>query len=866
MKTMRKTLVLIIGLTPFTLSTAETVDSYTTESDGVLCQTSGGKKLKLQVCSGNIIRVVYTSQATIPAPQGLVVSKTSFTPGTWNATDNGTAIVLTTPKVTATVTKSNAAISFANSSGTAICSEVVNGRTLTAVTKGGVAGFSGTLAFDSPTDEGVYGLGNLSCKNPLWPSGWWGANCPDNGVGVLNYRSLTADMRQCNWYDVIPFFMTTRGYGVLMNFMCHAVKNPPLNFIADFLLNKNWDYYFIYGPQFDTIISGYRDLTGSAPMLSKWAYGFWQCKNRYQSATELTNAVSGFRSRNIPLDCIVQDWQWWLGTTSGWGSFVWNSNYPNPGSMITTIHNNNCHFAVSLWEIFSPGYANYTTMQPYLFSCSANGGTYFDVFNATAAQLYWNMVDTSLFTRGVDGWWMDATEPECPQLTGFNCGMGMVDLVSNAYSLVSCKSIYEKQRAVSSAKRVVNLTRSFYAGQQRFGTIYWNGDLHANDIDQIKMTVIGGLNSCMAGNPYWCSDIGGFNQDCNPGTAACEEIFTRWFEVGTFFPIFRVHGTRNTEIYNYNATTQAACIAFDQLRYRLMPYIYSLAWKVTKENYTITRALPFDFPSETNVRTIGDQFMYGPVFLVNPVLTMGATTRSLYLPLGRWNDFWTGDTLGGGRTLTGVAAPISRIPVYCRGGSILPMGPNLQWATQKQADTIELRVYPGANGSFTLYEDESDNYNYETGSYATIPITYTDNPRCLRIGARSGSFTGMLSSRRFNVVYVSNGHGAGGGITTNPDTSVLYSGSLVQCGTCATGVVEDAAPISKLMPLSMSRKVATDHLVFDNAFAGKTKSVTVYDLGGKLLAMKTIKKNAFSLRKDLGIPNGIYIVKIKTLP
>jgi alpha-D-xyloside xylohydrolase len=409
-------------------------------------------------------------------------------------------------------------------------------------------------------------------------------------------------------------------------------------------------------------------------------------------------------------------------------------------------------------------------------------------------------------------------------------------------------------------KRVVNLTRSFYGGQQRFGTMYWNGDISSSDMKNVATTVAGGLNSCMAGNPYWCSDIGGFQG--NPSGDPSDDILARWFEAGTFFPIFRVHGSRATEIYNMSATVKPIAIAFSNLRYRLMPYIYSLAWKVTNENYTITRALPFDFPGDASVRNIANQFMFGPALLVNPVTTTNANSRSVYLPAGTWYDFWTGATATGGGNVN-ASAPLSSIPIYGRAGGILPMGPKIQYATQS-VDPIELRVYPGANGSFTLYEDAGDGYDYEKGTgYATIPISYIDNPRNLIIGARSGSFTGMVASRTFNVVFVSSGHGVAETITAAPDKVLAYTGAPIS----TTGVLISAqnAEWAHFLPQSATLKTA-GNMVLGSEFAGKSKSVALYDLGGKLIAQKTLKTNAIDPRKDLGVPNGVYIVKVKALP
>ncbi|MBN1128251.1 MAG: DUF5110 domain-containing protein [Chitinispirillaceae bacterium] len=851
--------IIVIGSNILSGAAAQSVSSFTKESDGALCVLSNNARLKLQVCGENIIRVVYTMGTDIPAPQGLIVARSSFSlPASWDATDNGTAIVVTTARVRATVTKSNALISFASASGTTVCSETA--RSLTATSKGGTAGFSGTLSFDSPSNEGVYGLGNLSLAMPAWTGdpGYWAALPPDNS-GVLNIRGFTVDMHQSNWYDVIPFFMTTRGYGVLMNFACHATKTPPLTFAADFLLNNSWDYYFVYGPQFDTIIAGYRHITGPATMLAKWAFGFWQCKNRYASANELTTAVSQYRTRGIPLDCIVQDWQWWSGGQNGWGTFAWDAvNYPDPSGMISTIHDNHCHFAISIWPTFFPGTPHYSSMEPHLLlsiNCNDFPGEFLNVFDTTGMRKYWDLIKTSCVDNDVDAWWMDATEPECPLLTGVNTSMGMIDLYANAYSMVSCKYIYEKQRAISSSKRVVNLTRSMYAGQHRFGAIYWNGDISGNTMNNVKTTIAGGLNSCMAGNPYWCSDIGGFQND------PTDEILTRWFQAGTFFPIFRVHGSRNTEIYNMSASTQQICIAFSKLRYRLMPYIYSLAWKVTNEGYTMTRALPFDFPDDASVKNIADQFMFGPALLINPVAAAGVTSRNVYLPSGTWYDFWTGaaNTGAAGRIVTNVAAPIQRIPIYARAGAILPMGPNIQYATQS-ADPIELRIYPGADGNFTLYEDEGDGYGYESGRSALIPISYSAATGRVTIGSRTGTFPGMLASRTFNIVFVAEGKGVDTTVTPTPDCVIPYTGSPVSG--CPVSVI-----CRKCRPNPLNRQAsfslcAQDRIVLPASYAGEKKHLAVYDCSGRLVHRSIVTAQAVSLRNDIRLSNGVYIVKI----
>jgi alpha-D-xyloside xylohydrolase len=857
------------GASLFSSGTAQTVSSFTQQSDGALCVLSNSGNLKLQVCAPNIIRVVYTMQSTIPAPQGFVVSKTAFSPGTFTATENTTSVVVSTPQITATVSKANALVTFTTASGTAITNETA--RTLVPVTKGGQAGDSGTLNFNSPSSEGVYGLGNLSESSGGWAgtSYWDNQAAPPDRNGQLNIRSFTFDMHQVNWMDIIPFFMTTSGYGILMNFCCHATKTSPLNFTASYLLNNSWDYFFIYGPQFDTIIAGYRDITGPAPMLPKWAYGYWQCKNRYMSSSQITGVIDTFRTKNIPLDCIVQDWSWWSGTTSGYGSFTWDNPYANPSSWISTIHGKNCHFAISIWENFMPGEVNYASMQPHLLTetCNANGGPYLNIFDSTGASMYWDLVNTALYQNGVDAWWNDATEPECPLLTGqitpgSGVGSGVIDRFANAYSIACAKNIYEKQRGVSSlSKRVVNLTRSFYGGQQRYGTIYWNGDLNSDDIGNVATTISGGINSSMAGNPYWCSDIGGFMSATGSASSPSDEVLSRWFEAGAFFPVFRIHGSRNTEIYNMSAAVQPVAMAFTKLRYRLMPYIYSLAWKVTSEAYTMTRALWFDFPGDNTVINIANQYMFGPALMINPVTT-SATSRNVYLPAGTWYDFWTGtpNTGSAGRSVS-ASAPLSIIPIYARAGAILPMGPRIQYTGQKQADTIELRVYPGADGSFTLYEDEGDNYNYEKGTYATIPITYSNAGGGVTIGARSGTFSGMLQNRVFKIVKVSTGHGIADTMTSNPDCVVNYTGaSVIACGT--NGIIK-REPEKARKEFLYSFKTSEEKIVFPLAYANAAKEISVFAISGRLLQKSVFKKQAISMRKDFGLSGGVYIIKVR---
>ena len=846
----------VFAAAPLAPSSGQTVSSFSTQSDGALCALSNGGSLKVQVCGPKIIRIVYTLGTTIPSPQGLVVDKSSFTPGTFTVADNGTAIVVTTPQCSTLVNKSTSLVSFKNLAGTTICSE--SARALYPVTRSSQAGDSGTLNFSSPTSEGVYGLGNLSgASGSLGTGSYWVQNAPDL-TGKLNIRDLTFDMHQTNWWDVIPFFMTTSGYGILMNFCCHATKTTPLNFRASFLNKSCWDYFFFYGPQFDTIIAGYRNVAGQAPMLPKWAYGLWQCKNRYASSSEILTAVSTYRSNNIPVDCIVQDWYWWTAI----GAFAWTTGYtsPAPSSWISSIHSNNCRFVLSVWPQFASGTSYFTALGTHVInaSCSANKDA--NLFDSVAARVFWTGVNAAGFSNGADAWWCDATEPECGALVNQTTDLGAIEGYANAFPLAEAKALYDGQISASKAKRVVNLTRSFWAGQYRYGTLYWNGDLSSSSIGNVATTVSGGINSCMAGNPYWCSDIGGFQNTLT------DETLIRWFEAGTFFPIFRLHGSRNTEIYNMPTAVKPIAIAYTQLRYRLFPYIYSLAWKVTNENYTMTRALWYDFPGDANVINIANQYMFGPALLINPVSTAGATSRNVYFPAGRWYNFWTGisNTYTTGTTVSGVSAPLSNIPIYARAGSIIPMGPRIQYATQS-VDPIELRIYPGADGSFTLYEDENDNYNYQTGTYATIPISYSNATGKVTIGARNGSFPGMLTNRTFNIVFVTAGHGIADTVTTNPDCVISYNGTAVQ-SSCSVGLLPPSGKsLTAKTGMVTTIKTAEESISLPYNNNGLKKEIAVYSLSGQFLKKAIIEKQSVSLRKDFGISNGLYIVKINVL-
>jgi alpha-D-xyloside xylohydrolase len=394
-------------------------------------------------------------------------------------------------------------------------------------------------------------------------------------------------------------------------------------------------------------------------------------------------------------------------------------------------------------------------------------------------------MNDALFKIGADAWWLDTTEAETE---GRETNILVTNKVNggengaryaNEFPLMTTTAVYEGQRAASDKKRVFILSRSAYAGSQRNAAAVWSGDVDPN-WETFRRQIPAGLNYSVSGLPYWTTDIGGF-VSADPDDPAYRELYIRWFQFGTFCPIFRAHGTRTTnqnEIWSYGPEAQKTLVAYDNLRYRLMPYIYSLAWKTTSEGYTIMRPLVMDFREDTRAQNIGDQFLFGPAILVSPVTEPCAATRRLYLPNTKWYDFWTGSAIQGGRTLD-APSPIDRMPLYVRAGSIVPLGPDLQYATEKPADPIELRIYRGANGTFTLYEDENDSYNYEKGVHATIPLSWDDAAHTLTIGDRTGAFPGMLEKRTFRVVFVTENHGTGGSLTENVDKTVLYSGKKI---------------------------------------------------------------------------------------
>jgi alpha-D-xyloside xylohydrolase len=636
--------------------------------------------------------------------------------------------------------------------------------------------------------------GEKTYHSESW-SNLWGSEESFYGLGqhqagVWNYMGEDVELSQDNTNISVPMFLSSNGYGILWDNASRSRFNnrfPHALYLSSEVADTI-NYYFIYGPDFDRIIASYREMTGEAPMFGKWAYGFWQCKNRYQSQKELLNVAAKYRELHIPVDNIVQDWFWWVKN----GDFTFNKNYPDPKAMMDELHRENFHIMFSVWPYFYPGTKVYEEMDKNGFFIDRTkvagfhpkGSALYDAFSPAARKFYWQLMDNALFKIGVDAWWLDTTEPETEGretniLVTNKVAIGSGARYANLYPLMTTTGVYQGQRGASNQKRVFILSRSAFAGSQRNAVTAWSGDINA-DWEAFRRQIPAGLNFMLSGIPYWTTDIGGFILG-HPDDPAYRELFVRWFEYGTFCPIFRVHGTREpdvNELWSYGKDDQEILTKYDSLRYRLLPYIYSLAWQVTHNGYTLMRPLVMDYREDVTARDIGNQYMFGPALMVTPVTDPGVDSQRVYLPQSNWYNFWTGEELKGGKFTT-VAAPLETLPLLARAGSIVPMGPFLQYSNQKPEDPIELRVYPGANGNFTLYEDDGLTYEYEKGAYATIPIHWDDASHTLTVGARQGSFPGMLEHRTFKIVWVSQGHGVGINPTDVPDKTVQYDGQAL---------------------------------------------------------------------------------------
>lgn len=572
---------------------------------------------------------------------------------------------------------------------------------------------------------------------------------------------------------------------------------------------KAVNYYFVNGQDLDEVISGYRTLTGAAQVMPKWAMGFWQSRERYKTQDEILKTVAEFRKRDIPLDNIVLDWSYW--EEDQWGSHEFDaSRFPDPEGMIETLHEKyNTHIMISVWPKFYEGTENYKELNEkgLLYTQNIKNqqrdwigkgyvSTFYDAYNPEAREVFWKQMNEKLYSKGIDAWWLDATEPDILSNASIEHrktlmnpnALGTATQYFNAYSLMNAKGIYKGQRKENPDDRVFILTRSAFAGLQRYGAATWSGDI-SSTFKEMGRQISAGLNFALSGLPYWTTDIGGFfveNKYDRPdpkGEALEEwrELNARWFQFGAFTPLFRAHGQYpHREVFNIAPEDHRAyqsMVYYNKLRYRLIPYIYSLAGMVYHDDYTIMRALVMDFGADNEVTNIGDQFMFGPNLLINPVYEYKATKRELYLPENTgWYNLYDGTYVKGGQEIV-ADAPYERMPIYVKEGAIIPFGPEIEYTTEKPADIITLYVYGGKDGQFSVYEDENTNYNYEEGKFLRIPISYKEETKTLTIGDQEGEgFEGMLQQRTFKVIYVSKDQPQELEFDRASDKEIKYSG------------------------------------------------------------------------------------------
>jgi len=763
----------LVVFSVLTLPIHAKVVSFARNSDGITCTLDKGL-MKVKICTGNMVEVKYTELPVFLDKTSLVIINPWKIIPPFTISDNAAEIIITTAAFRVIVNKLTNSVKYADLKGALILSEDESkGKLMTEATIAGIDTYRCSTRFMSLTDESLYGLG---CH-------------PEDSLSI-NYKGRNQDMAIKYLTGAIPVLLSTNGYGLLWdNYSAsefYGGEDGNTRYRYESESGNMVDYYFIYGPDFDRIIATYRNATGSAPMFPKWSLGLFQSQDRYKSQAEILSVKDKYRTNNIPVDCIVQDWFYWEPNVIG--SHVMDPvRYPNPKAMVDELHKANIHAMISIWPVFSKGTTPYNQM-------THSGGMtdilwdnamthmpdgYYDAHSPQSRQLYWKQAYDSIVGRyGCDAWWVDQCEPDngndldLRRKSHFAIGRG-IDYM-NTYSLMHSTGLYDNWRRDIPSKRAFFLIRQAFAGQQRNAATLWSSDISCTWVSY-KNQVPQAINTCVSGIPYWTSDIGGYHlkwQAPDWATPGNRELFTRWFQFGAFSPIFRIHGKGERALFsdNWDASTKSILLKYDNLRYRLMPYLYSLSWKVTHEGYTLLRSLAFDFRNDPAIKAIPDQYMFGPAFMVCPVTKPMyslpesksiAKTRRVYLPKSaNWYDFWTGKLITGGKTID-ATAPIETLPLYVRAGSIIPMGPNLQYATEKTADPLEIRIYTGADAEFILYEDENDTYNYEQGVYSTIAMRWNEATVTFTVTDRKGEFPGMLNNRTFRIVWVDSTNGIG---------------------------------------------------------------------------------------------------------
>lgn len=730
--------------------------------------------IEVQFYSPKIVRVFKTPEGNAAKKAGLsVIKKPEATPLT--ISNQGGILTLKSSAVLVKLNLKTGGVGFTTLAGAPLFTEKDNGTRFTPIKDADNPTFSVRQTYLLDKDEVIYGLGQQ----------------PN---GKLDQRGQKILLQQANTKVCIPFFNSVKGYGVFWdNYSPTTFEDNADETSFDSQVGNCADYYFMYGGSGDGVVAQMRALTGQAPMMPLWVFGYSQSRERYKTQFELVDVVKKYRELKVPLDGIVQDWQYW-GPDSNWNAMAFApSVYPRPKAMIDSVHELNAHLFIVAWPGFAPRTPQYQEFKQknmlinfYSWPPKANTKPY-DVYNPEARDIYWRYLNKGIFALGPDAWWLDSTEPDHidvkPEDFDQPTHLGTFRSVENAFPLEHAKGVYEHQRQTSEAKRVILLTRSAFAGQQRYSANTWSGDVRS-DWSTFKKQIPEAVNFSLTGLPYWNGDIGGFfannwNKGGGINNPEFQEIYTRWLQFATFSTMMRSHGTDiPREIYQFGKRGDQifdVIEKFINLRYSLLPYTYATAWNVTHNSGSIIRSLYSEFPKDKNGYENTTEFMFGKSFLVRPVTDHDAKSESVYLPAGtQWYDFWTGEVTRGGKNIER-STPIDELPLYVQAGSIIPWGPKVQYATEKRWDELTIRVYPGANGKFTLYEDQTDNYNYEKGMYATINFSWDNKNNTLTIGKQHGSFPGMIRKRVFNIILIKPNHGNGVG-NTAPDKIISYSG------------------------------------------------------------------------------------------
>jgi alpha-D-xyloside xylohydrolase len=762
--------------------------------------------INIQFYSASIVRVIKSPSEKTFDKKSLSVIKSPEQVSLQTKQLNN-VIVCQSENITVRLNLNSGMVFFFSKSGKPLLNEKEKSASFKPFNDAGSSTYNIEQAYVLDKEEAIYGLGQQQ-------------------EGKMVQRNLKMNMVQNNTSDYVPFFQSAKGYGLFWDnysptiFTDNAESTSFKSEVGDCI-----DYYFMYGGNADGVIGCMRNLTGQAPMFPLWTYGFFQSKERYKSQDEAVDVVKKYRELKVPLDGIIQDWQYW-GNNYLWNAMEFlNVDFPNPKKFVDDVHKLNAHLTISIWNSFGPKTKQYKELDSIGALMNFNtwpqsgsekwppnrdypsGVRVYDAYNPVARDIYWRHLKY-LHSLGIDGWWLDSSEPDHldskPSDFDNKTFLGSFRKVRNAFPLMAVGGVYTHQRAVDSSKRVLILTRSAFAGQQRYGANTWSGDVNSS-WNALRNQISAGLNFSLTGIPYWNSDIGGFflwNFKKKLEDPEYRELYVRWLEFGTFCPMMRSHGEgAPREIYQFGQKGTKYYDAIEKyinLRYLFLPYIYSTSWDVTANQSSMMRALMMDFANDKNALDINDQFMFGKSIMVSPVtnamyikpVVKGKDTsyaedfstiksKETYLPVGSdWYDFWTGEKINGGKKTT-KETPLDIIPLYIKAGSILPIGPSVQYAAEKKWDELEIRIYPGYDGKFVLYEDENDNYNYEKGVYSTITFNWDDKKKLLTINDRNGGFPGMLENRKFNIVMVSNNKAVGGNTVATADKVISYTGKKI---------------------------------------------------------------------------------------